>query len=64
MRDRINTTILSLEMRVGILEDRLCCLAQWSDESKLVSRQLQIVKTQLEAEKQSEYEFMRMMGPG
>lgn len=59
----INTTILSLEMRVGILEDRLAC-AKYGDEVDRVTKQLELVQAELKKEKISYYEFLEMRCPG
>ena len=59
----INTTILSLEMRVGILEDRLAC-ADPGVEGDRVAGRLEEVQAELKKERASYYEFLRMRGPG
>jgi len=59
----INTTILSLEIRVGILEDRLACVES-AGEAIRVTEQLKDVRAELKKEKAEYYEFLRMRGPG
>ncbi|KKL84043.1 hypothetical protein LCGC14_1968650 [marine sediment metagenome] len=63
----INTTILSLEMRVGILEDRLACVEPGTvgnREKDRVTKQLELVRAELKKERVSYYEFLRMRCPG
>ncbi|KKM04967.1 hypothetical protein LCGC14_1758880 [marine sediment metagenome] len=64
----MNTTILSLEIRVGILEDRLACIERYSNRSQRkrdrVTQQLEVVRAELKKEKESYYEFLRMRCPG
>ncbi len=62
----INTTILSLEIRAGILEDRLACVEPGTvgdREEVRVTEQLEEVKAELKKEKAGYYEFLRMRGP-
>lgn len=63
----INTTILSLEIRAGVLEDRLACIAPGTVgdrcEEERVTEQLGEVRAELKKEKKSYYEFLHMRSP-
>ena len=63
----MNTTILSLQIRAGILEDRIACVEPGtvgSREEERVTEQLDEVRAELGKELQSYHEFLRMRGPG
>ena len=56
-------TISNLELRIGILEDRLACEKYDTDQFPVV---VQIEKLQkiLKEERRSHYEALRLRGPG
>lgn len=58
-----NETILALELRVGILEDRLACAEPGVEEIRIEER-LEEVRDELKSERYSHCEFLRMRGPG
>ncbi len=64
--DDINTEILSLEIRVGILEDRLACAEPGTvgtREKDRVTEQLELVQAELKKERVSYYEFLKYRCP-